>query len=196
LNTDANLKESPKYGDNKECKEIELLCRMTPDEAARQVGTTLLLRVVPHTSWESIRESIRSNGKGVVGSSLILALACTGLELPTQLLLEKGADIETKNPNEGTPLILAAREKKKAVMQVLLGKGANINAASKFGNTPLIFAAKSGDESLVRMLLEKGAKVNRKNQEGKTAIDFAVSYPASKDLLTAAAARKRMSNSQ
>lgn len=169
---------------------------MTPEEAAKQIGTTLLLRVAPHNSWESIRETIRSNGKGIVGSSLILALANTGLELPTQLLLEKGADIELKSPLEGTPLILAAREKHKAVMQVLLGKGANVNAVSKFGNTPLIFAAKSGDESLVRMLLEKGAKVNRRNQDGKTAIDFAVPYPTMKDLLTAAAARKRLSNSQ
>ena len=170
-----------------------MLSRMTPEEAAKQVGTTLLLRVKPHTSWESIRESVKSNGRGIVGSSLILALAYTGLELPTQLLLEKGADIESKNPNDGTPLILAAREKHKAVMQVLLGKGANVNAASKFGNTPLMFAVKSGDESLVSMLLEKGAKVNRKNQDGKTTIDFADPYPTIKNLLTAAAAKKRLS---
>lgn len=172
-----------------------MLCRMTASEAAKQVGTTLLLRVVPHTSWESIRESIiKSNGKGIVGSSLILALAFTGLELPTQLLLEKGADIESKNPNDGTPLILAAREKHKAVMQVLIGKGANVNAASKFGNTPLIFAVKWGEESMITLLLEKGAKVNRKNQEGKSAIDFAAPNPKIKDLLTAAAAKRRLSN--
>lgn len=169
---------------------------MTADEAAKQVGTTLLLRVVPHTSWESIRETIKSNGKGIVGSSLILALACTGLALPTQLLLEKGADIESKNPNDGTPLITAAREKHKAVMQVLIGKGANVNAASKFGNTPLIFAVKWGEESMISLLLEKGAKVNRKNQEGKGAIDFAAPYPKIKDLLITAAAKRRLSNNQ
>jgi uncharacterized protein len=171
-----------------------MLCRMTSEEAAKQVGTTLLLGVRPHTSWESIRESIRPSGKGIVGSSLILALAFTGLELPLQLLLEKGADIESKTPIDGTPLILAAREKHKAVVRVLLGKGANVNATSKFGNTPLIFAAKSGDLSLVSLLLEKGAKVNRRIQDGKTAIDFAEPYPRIRELLTAAATKKRLSN--
>ena len=93
---------SPIYADNIECQEIERLCRMDPEEAARQVGTKLLLSVTPHNitddpkskpTWEHIRQSIRNNGKGIVGSSLILAIAKTGLELPIRLLLEKGADI-------------------------------------------------------------------------------------------------------
>lgn len=187
------------YADSIECQEIEKLCRMAPEEAARQVGTKLLLSVTPHTiyyertkvnerGWEHIRQSIRNNGKGIVGSSLILAIANTGLELPMGLLLDKGADIDTRSEyGRQTSLEIAAMQGHEAVVRFLLIKGFNVDATNSGGNTALILATSLGHEAIVRLLVENGANINLKNDNGDVAIDYATKFPAIKNLLAAAA---------
>jgi hypothetical protein len=80
-----------------------------------------------------------------------------------RLLLEAHADIEAKDLNEETPLMLACLEGHADVVRILLEANADVNAKNIKGDTPLIFAADSGDADTVRILLKAGANINTGN---------------------------------
>ena len=84
--------------------------------------------------------------------------ARNGHEAVVKLLLEKGAELETKNTDGRTPLSYAARNGHEAVVELLLEKGAELETKDKDGETPLSYAARNGHEAVVKLLLEKGAK--------------------------------------
>ncbi len=73
-----------------------------------------------------------------------------------KLLLEKGAELESNDNNDRTPLLYAAMSGEEIVVKLLLTKD-NIdpNHRDKFGLTPLLFAAKKGYPDVVKLLLEK-----------------------------------------
>jgi ankyrin repeat protein len=162
---------------------------MPVKQAAAQIGDTLLDSIQPHqigtmklpmwlpkydNSWAHIRRSIVKNGDGIVGSSLILALAHSGAELPVKLLLEKGANIEAISQFfHRSPLILAARRGYDAVVRLLLQEGANIEAADRWGQTALILAARLGHLEVVRLLIEKGANIHAITEYKRTALHLA-----------------------
>lgn len=132
---------------------------MTPQEAAEQIGQigTKLSQSVSFYITE-IRESIRINERGIVGSLLIYALAAAGRSGAVRLLLEKGANIETRRPLSGeTPLIIAARNKQLGVVILLVENGANLHATDKNGSTALTGASELGHEDIVLFLRQKGA---------------------------------------
>jgi len=70
-----------------------------------------------------------------------------------QLLLEKGADIESKNKDGWTPLLRAVEKGHKAIVQLLLEKGADIESKDWNGSTPLVWAAGQGYNTAVAQLL-------------------------------------------
>ena len=131
---------------------------MDPEEAAAKIGAQLLrdLQFQGGGGLDKVQRSIRENGRGIVGSYLIHALAWTGLDWPVRLLLEKGADVDAKKSDSHvTPLMLAAVQGHVAVIRVLLEKGANVNERSNSGWTALHSASYTGQETIVRMLVEK-----------------------------------------
>ncbi|MCX6906838.1 MAG: ankyrin repeat domain-containing protein [Verrucomicrobia bacterium] len=91
------------------------------------------------------------------------------------LLLEHGADINTRQSNTGfTALIWAAWAKNNAaVVKYLLEKGAKPNAQTTLGNTALMMAAGDGHNENVQALLVGGADPNIKNNKGETALMWA-----------------------
>jgi ankyrin repeat protein len=101
-----------------------------------------------------------------------------GQEAIVQLLLEKGADLESKSNNGRTPLSWAAEEGHEAIVQLLLKKGADLESKSNNGRTPLSWAAEEGSEVLVvvQLLLEKGADVESKSIDGRTPLSWAVQW--------------------
>jgi len=72
-----------------------------------------------------------------------------------------------------TPLHYAATAGHLQIMNLLLEHHAYIDAASPNGSTPLMMAAMYGTPSAVKLLLEAGADPLLKNDLGLTAIDFA-----------------------
>lgn len=72
-----------------------------------------------------------------------------------------------------TPLHYAATSGQLQIMNLLLEQHAYIDAASPNGSTPLMMAAMYGTPSAVKLLLEAGADPLLKNDLGLTAIDFA-----------------------
>lgn len=91
------------------------------------------------------------------------------------LLIEKGADIESED-------ILGRRALHKAVIlgyddaaKTLLEKGADINARNSNGDTALHKAAEKGSASIAKLLINQGADVNIQNNFGDTALHLAAS---------------------
>jgi ankyrin repeat protein len=92
-----------------------------------------------------------------------------------KLLLEKGANVNAKQPDDGrTALIWAAETGHSEVIRLLLEKGADVNAKQmRFDFTALMEASMRGDAESVKLLLEKGADVNAKDYSGNTALGMA-----------------------
>ncbi len=82
----------------------------------------------------------------------------------------KKVDINAKDKEGNTALILATEKGYTEIVHALLSKGADINAKGKYGYTALILAAEKGYTEIVHALLSKGADVNAKNISGYTAL--------------------------
>jgi ankyrin repeat protein len=84
-----------------------------------------------------------------------------------QQLLTRGADIEARDKNGYTALIMASFHGRNEVVMLLLDKGANTEArTTEFGWTALILAAWQGKTEVVRLLLAKGANVDAMDNSG------------------------------
>lgn len=77
------------------------------------------------------------------------------------------------NKTGWAPLHYAATRGHLAVMTLLLDQHAYIDAASPNGTTPLMMAAHYGTPPAVKLLLEAGADPMLKNAQGLSALDFA-----------------------
>lgn len=75
-----------------------------------------------------------------------------GIRLWCGCYSRKGADVEAKDKDGGTALMLAAESGHKAVMRLLLKKGADVEAKHVTGRTALMWVANRGHEAVVRLL--------------------------------------------
>ena len=82
-----------------------------------------------------------------------------------QLLIAKGANVNTKTDEGSTPLHSAAANEHENIAELLIAKGADVNAKKKNGLTPLHLATGSGWQGgyeIAKLLISKGADVNAK----------------------------------
>jgi hypothetical protein len=88
------------------------------------------------------------------------------------LLINKGADINWKNPKDKnrTPLMAAAENGKPEITRLLLEKGADANARLSSGSTALHFASMRGHVEVMKLLLGNGADINAADEDGMTAL--------------------------
>jgi len=93
-------------------------------------------------------------------------------EAVVKLLLDKGAEIETKDKWGKTPLSWAAEHGRKVVVKLLLDKDAEIEIKNKLDQTPLSLAAEHGREAVVKLLLDKGTEIETKDKWGKTPLSW------------------------
>ncbi|KAF2686652.1 hypothetical protein K458DRAFT_297429 [Lentithecium fluviatile CBS 122367] len=82
-----------------------------------------------------------------------------GHQTVVQILLGKGAEVNTQGGDYGNALQAASSEGHEAVVKVLLEKGAEINTQGGRCGNALYAASRRGHEAVVKVLLEKGAKV-------------------------------------
>jgi ankyrin repeat protein len=109
--------------------------------------------------------------KGKLGQDLFLAIDHRDLA-GVQALLKNGADPDSRNGLELTPLDIAAASHQLDVMKALLAAGAKADAESTYG-TPLSFACATAHLEGVQMLLGLGADVNAARTDGMTALMMA-----------------------
>ena len=110
----------------------------------------------------------------VVGMSLFDAVLRGRVDV-VSLLLERGVDMEAKDSNGCTPLLIAVSRGCRDVASLLLERGANKEAKNKGGCTPLHLAASSNHKDVVSLLLERGANKEAKNKDGWTPLYAAAS---------------------
>jgi pectate lyase len=84
--------------------------------------------------------------------------------------LEKGTDVNAKDDDGMTPLLLAISKKQADVAKFLVENGADVNAGDKSGFVPLVYALWNTDPNVVKILLDNGADVNAED----TAMGFSV----------------------
>lgn len=97
------------------------------------------------------------------------------------LLLIKAADVNTRDKEERTALMLAAGFYNSDFLEPLIFYGADVNARDNKGNTALLFAADAHSNvyeqiilKKIEILLQYGADVNAKNNDGVTPLIAAV----------------------
>ena len=111
-----------------------------------------------------------------------------------EILLGKGADINSRDTNGRTPLHLALESGDKNIIKTLIFHGADVtardnlakssihhqawgieecNVVTKTGRTPLHLTVVAGDAECLNMLLDKGAPVNVKDLDGRTPLHMA-----------------------
>jgi ankyrin repeat protein len=86
-------------------------------------------------------------------------------------LLDNGADVEARDAQGNTPLILASFHASPECVELLIDKGADVNAANGAGATPLIRAATDYEKS--RLLVAAGANVRVRTALGNTPLILA-----------------------
>lgn len=94
----------------------------------------------------------------------------------TRLLINSGASMDGKNPEDGsTPLVEAIWMNEIAVAKLLIAAGADLNAVEKkrSGGTALHIAVRAPRPELVEPLLAAGASPSAKDRKGRTAFDEA-----------------------
>ena len=98
----------------------------------------------------------------------LFTFAQQGLATGVSNLLDKGIDVNVKNPKGETPLIVAIMYRRLPVVKVLLERGANINVTSDEGMTVLSLASRDGSLDIVKELLNHGADVNLADRNGNS----------------------------
>ncbi|XP_066468319.1 kinase D-interacting substrate of 220 kDa isoform X2 [Tiliqua scincoides] len=88
-------------------------------------------------------------------------------------LLEKCKDVDERNENGQTPLMLAAEQGNLEIVQELIKKGANCNLEDADNWTALISAAKEGHVSIVSELLNCNVNLEHRDMGGWTALMWA-----------------------
>ena len=98
-----------------------------------------------------------SNSHGQTALHRSIIKGCTEI---VEILLNCGANVNSKDKESKTPLMLAAQFNWIEITEMLLKKGANVNDKDKNGWTPLIEASYRASSKILEMLLKSGAKID------------------------------------
>ncbi len=111
---------------------------------------------------------------GLVGYSPLFIAAYQGHSEIVSGLLDSGADIDVRDPKEGSTPLMAAISKGHAVIaRILLEKGADVHASATEGRTALFMAAGIGQLECAEMVLAYGADINASASSGVTPLIIA-----------------------
>ena len=164
----------------------ECLALLLPYVETTQMGFGMLLSECIHADHTACTEVLLQHWKSVCSNVAFVPHGqedkkdrpCPAMwEDPAvcQVLIDAGADIETKDDMGRSPLHWSCRSGSLAVAKVFVEAGAGVRGTCNFGNTCLIFAAHHGHTETVRYLVGlKDVDVNHKDEDGSTAVLCAV----------------------
>src|SRR5262245_63884620 len=138
------------------------------------VGVALALFAGRSQSPSSSARPVRPDDQreaGPLAAELVTAIRNGDVQF-VRKLLANGADVNARDAEGNTPLILASLYAGPECVELLIEKGADVNTANSAGATPLIRAATSYDKSL--LLVAAGARVRVRTADlGNTPLNLA-----------------------
>jgi len=123
---------------------------------------------------------------GIEGTALAGVVIEDYLEA-ARLLLDLGADVNTRGLSDETPLMYAAHLGYREMVGLLLGRGADVNARDEMLETALFKAARHGYAEICEALLEAGAEPDIQNEEEESIRDIVL--PRKREQVLAVLAR-------
>lgn len=84
--------------------------------------------------------------------------------------LDKGADVNTKNQNGQSLLLIAVVGKQTEMAKVLVNYKADVNLQDSQKDSPFLYAGASGQTALVKLFLQNGARFDVFNRYNGTAL--------------------------
>ncbi len=143
------------------------------------------LRQAAYIGSKELVELLLSNGAATSIGRPLHDAAKRGHVQVVEVLVAHGADIDKKDSEGRTPLMLSCKNRHKGVSELLIAKGADVNAKSNAGRTALHLACAFGHKDMVELLISKGADVNAKENAGRSPSVYARDngYPEIADLL-------------
>jgi hypothetical protein len=109
---------------------------------------------------------------GINGMTLLMWAAMEG-QVEVAALLSRQADVNAKQRNGSTALMVAAEQGFDNICEILLEAGAHLNLAQQTGETALMKAAKKGHVSTVNVLLRNGVDFRALSSFGHSASSYA-----------------------
>ncbi|RZI70876.1 MAG: hypothetical protein EOP13_19745 [Pseudomonas sp.] len=128
-------------------------------------------------------------------TGLLLALREPSPRVIDVLLSSKKTDIDARNANDESPLMLAALRGQEDVVRKLIARDAAVN---KPGWTPLHYAATNGQIAIMKLLLENYAFIDAPSPNETTPLMMAAMYGSTQgvELLLAEGADPLLKNQQ
>jgi hypothetical protein len=99
---------------------------------------------------------------------LVIAAARDGSLVRLRALISAGADINVKDSEGWTPLMVAALKGHAKTVVLLLSHGAHVETKNNSGWTALRFASSVGDTEMMTLLIGYGADVNSRDDNRQT----------------------------
>jgi len=119
------------------------------------------------------------NAKDVHRETVLMWAIRNDKEEIAKLVIQFGADVNTKS-NEGSTALIYAIKYNKEIYKELIRSGANINTKGDDGQTALIQAVSIDKEDIVKVLIQNKAKVNVEDGRGRTALTWAFTLGSKK----------------
>ena len=96
-----------------------------------------------------------------------------GSEAAVHRLLGLKADVNVRNNESTTPLILASQEGRVAFVHVLIAAGVDVNHVCDDSVSSLMIASQKGHEAVVHALIASGADVDHADNDGDSSLILA-----------------------
>lgn len=91
-----------------------------------------------------------------------------------RLLAKSSVQVDARNADGNTPLLLAVAARQTAAVELLLNAGASLKAQDAAGLTPLHVAVRAGDTALAALLLNRKANILARDHQGWTPLQWAI----------------------
>ena len=136
---------------------------------AVQLNHSVMAGVLLHRSPQP---DVDANWQTPIGETLTnMALAHENTAM-LRVLVEKGANVNSLDYMENTPLHLAAERGLQDAVTLLLNYGAYVDAINIMGSTPIMAAAQRGHDDIASQLAQAGANPEMRDYSGIAADDF------------------------
>jgi ankyrin repeat protein len=117
---------------------------------------------LPPDQLPTKKKSPAKLGKRAIHDALLKAVAADD-DLELKRLLSLGGDVETKDANQRTLLLMAAAAGRVKAARILIAAKANLRAKDPQGRQCLSLAAENGNEELITLLLKSGLRADDTN---------------------------------